>query len=162
MKSKLKWRSILLIGLSVFLASLGVWALTKIDVEGCASAPPVSYSAVPTLTAEQVISRVQVYGVPDDSYYKDWGQPIKGSPRPVGQWAAVYEGDGQWRVQGTVVASTSKSNKLLEYYEALARGENPSRPGEYQPSTSIEESYYSTTWIYREDVKEIKLINFSR
>ena len=149
MKSKLKWRSILLIGLSVFLASLGVWALTKIDVEGCASAPPVSYSAVPTLTAEQVISRVQVYGVPDDSYYKDWGQPIKGSPRPVGQWAAVYEGDGQWRVQGTVVAT---------YHDLHAALSAAHSGADYNP----EESYYSTTWIYREDVKEIKLIKFSK
>ena len=87
MKSKLKSHSILLLGLALLLASL---------VVGCASEPsepPVSY---PVLTAEQVISRVQVYGVPILKIYDKVASP-------VGQWSAVYEGDGKWRVQGAVV-----------------------------------------------------------
>ena len=87
MRSNLKWRSFLLLGLVLLLVS---------SVVGCAnepSKPPVSY---PVLTAEQVISRVQVYGVPT---IKIDGKP----PSPVGQWAATYEGDGKWRVQGAVV-----------------------------------------------------------
>ena len=52
---------------------------------------------VPTLTTEQVISRVQVYGVPAiPSYYGS-------APNPVGQWSAVYEGENTWRVRGAVV-----------------------------------------------------------
>lgn len=48
------------------------------------------------LTAEQVISRVQVYGVPAITIFS---KPVN----PVGQWSTVYEGDGKWRVQGAVV-----------------------------------------------------------
>lgn len=57
--------------------------------------PPVS--PAPTLTAEQVISRIQVYGVPTI--------PLRygSAPNPVGQWAAVYEGENTWRVRGAVV-----------------------------------------------------------
>ena len=55
-------------------------------------------SPAPTLTAEQVISHIQVYGLP---CLKEQGP--YGDKNPVGQWAAVYEGGSQWRVRGAVV-----------------------------------------------------------
>ena len=55
----------------------------------------------PRLTAEQVISHVQVYGVPDI----DLSAYIGDVASPVGQWSAVYEGNGKWRVQGSVIVN---------------------------------------------------------
>jgi hypothetical protein len=46
-----------------------------------------------TMTADQVINIVLVYGVPEF--------PIKGT-HSVGQWAAVYEGKGKWRIKGSL------------------------------------------------------------
>ncbi len=123
MRSNLKWRSFLLLGLVLLLVS---------SVVGCAnepSKPPVSY---PVLTAEQVISRVQVYGVP--TIKNKWGYIAS----PVGQWAAVYEGDQVWRVQGTVIV-----NDYVRRY-----GEWVSEP-----------SYYSTTWTHTNTTIELILID---
>ena len=45
------------------------------------------------MTPDQVINIVLVYGVPNFP---------EGKVQPVGQWAAVYEGSGRWRIQGYV------------------------------------------------------------
>ena len=84
-------------------------------------------SPAPTVTAEQVISRIQVYGLPSLEMYGEYGPK-----NPVGQWAAIYEGDGQWRVRGAVVVQTGGGK----------------------------EYYYSTIWIYQED-GQIELVDFS-
>lgn len=94
------WHQILLI---IMLTSI-------LPLTGCGK------SDVPRQTSQQVISIIQVYGVPYSSYYEG----VVGSPQPVGQWAAVYEGDGQWRVQGAVVTR----------YDG-------------------KDYYYSTTWTYK-------------
>ncbi len=83
-------------------------------------------SPTPTLTAEQVISHIQVYGLP---LLKKYG--YYGDKNPVGQWAAVYEGSGQWRVRGAVVGQ----------------------------SYGGKEHYYSTTWLYQNG--QIELVEFS-
>lgn len=59
--------------------------------------------------------------------------------RPTGQWSAVYEGDGKWRVQGAVVSQT----KVYYTY--------PHGPGE------IIEIYHSTTWIHTDEKVELIL-----
>jgi len=89
------------------------------------------------MTPEQVISQVQVYGVPTLKHGGEvwtrpastylWGSrtaetvtnPTYMNAAPVGQWAAVYEGNDQWRVQGSVVFSVEQENR-----------------------------YYTTTWLY--------------
>ena len=88
-KSKAKWY--MLLGLIPLVASL---------VAGC-----VSTQHYPAMTAEQVVSSVQVYGIPH--YYPGMGA------NPVGQWAAVYEGEGQWRVQGAVVTRYQEKDYYL-------------------------------------------------
>jgi len=65
-------------------------------VVGCAKEPSVSY---PTINAEQAIDYVQVYGVPALTVE---GHTQDDPAIPVGEWAAVYEGDDKWRVQGQV------------------------------------------------------------
>ena len=87
-------------------------------------------SPAPTLTAEQVISRIQVYALPTLTKHG-----VDGAKNPVGQWAAVYEGGGQWRVRGAVVVQIHRYGKSEEYY-------------------------YPTIWIYRED-GQIELVDFS-
>ena len=57
---------------------------------------------------KQIISCVQTYGVP--YFPSSYGS----NPYPVGQWAAVYEGDSNWRIQGGV-ATTSYENKTRNY-----------------------------------------------
>lgn len=93
-----KWLLLLIIGVLL----IGIFG-------GCASEPPIAY-----LSVEQVISRVQVYGVPS---FPSFGS----TPYSVGQWAAVYEGEGKWRVQGGVALQ------------------------------STGETYYQTTWIVTQD-----------
>jgi len=72
---------------------------------GCASESPTQTqtSAIVQLTPEQVISIVHVYGVPYiPAYSKDtYSSPFE--PSPVGQWAANYEGNDTWRIQGSIV-----------------------------------------------------------
>jgi len=46
-------------------------------------------------TSEQIIASVQVLGLPH--YFE--GQQIT----PIGQWAAIYEGDNNWKVQGSIL-----------------------------------------------------------
>ena len=120
MKSKAKlW---LLLGLTLLLTSL---------VAGCASEP----KDYPSITAEQVISRVQVYGVPTIRVPQPMRQeavPVN----PVGQWAAIYEGNQVWRVQGKVVA-----NNLVRRYGEWVR----------------EPSYHSTTWLHTNTTMELIL-----
>ena len=96
----------------------------------CAGKPPADY---PVLTEQQVISRVQVYGV---SYYL---RITGGSVSPVGQWAAVYEGNGRWRVRGQV----AKSYQVLRWSGSRYY---------YDQETS----YHATTWIHTND--EIRLL----
>jgi hypothetical protein len=80
----------------------------------------------PILTAQEVISRIQVYALPELE-----GHGKYGPKNPVGQWAAVYEGDGLWRVRGAVVVQTSEGK----------------------------EHYYSTIWIYQDG--RMELVDFS-
>ena len=88
---------------------------------GCGKSPQaVDY---PLLTPEQVIAQVHVYGVPEIPY----------NASPVGQWSAVYESNGVWRVQGTVII------------EQRYWGESP---------------YHSTTWLYSSEM--IKLVAWDR
>ncbi len=88
----------------------------------------------PAFTEQQVISRVQVYGVSN----------LGGSVSPVGQWAAVYEGDGRWRVSGQVVKSHSVDYVVREEGRRFER------------FPEQETSYHATTWIHTND--EIRLL----
>ena len=49
-----------------------------------------------SMTPDQVVNLVLVYGVPN----------LIPKAQPVGQWAAVYEGAGRWRIQGSVATPT--------------------------------------------------------
>ena len=96
------------------------------------------------MTADQVINIVYVYGVPTF--------PLGESPRPSGQWGAVYQGESEWRIQGTVVAQ-----KKLTTSELIARGllkrsliEGP----------QYETEYYQTTWSYANS--KLKLIKYQQ
>ena len=66
------------------------------------TAPPSSPAKPPQayMTEQQVISLVQVYGVPA------MGQGIVA----LGNWSAFYEGDGRWRVRGQVRQSGSNGD----------------------------------------------------
>ncbi|MDD4985086.1 MAG: hypothetical protein PHQ43_04755 [Dehalococcoidales bacterium] len=65
------------------------------------------------LSTQQAIAIIQIAGIPYiDDYYQEAveGQgaetPTKISPaRPVGQWVADYDGNGNWRIQGTVTTN---------------------------------------------------------
>lgn len=96
------------------------------------------------MTAEEVINKVYVYGIPKF--------PIGGSPSPSGQWGAVYEGEGKWRIQGTVAVQ-----KVLTTDELIARGllkrsviEGP----------QFETVYYQTTWSYENN--KLILVKYER
>ena len=78
--------------------------------------------AAARLTDQQVISIVQVYGVPNIHQYTR--HLPTGAANPAGQWAAVYEGDAGWKVQGAIVITAVDG-----------------RP-----------SYYSTTWRYSDEI----------
>lgn len=72
--------------------------LMLFPIASCAETPPPQSQPVEVkqyLTPEQVISIIQVYGVPHFEIRGAHGSP-------VGHWAAVCEGDA-WRVQGAVV-----------------------------------------------------------
>jgi len=104
--------------------------MITLTLSSCGKPPPPP--DVPTLTSQQVISIIQVYGTPHINYYlKESGsqRTVYGSPYSAGQWAAVYTGNGSWRVQGTVGGSYDGKNY-----------------------------YCSTTWTYTYDDKEIKLV----
>jgi len=89
MKSRVKWLLVLTLFLiSSLLIGCGSWAGSP--------------------TEQQIISCVQTYGVP--YFPSSYGA----TPYPVGQWAAVYEGDSNWRIQGGV-ATTSYENKTRNY-----------------------------------------------
>ncbi|NQT31617.1 MAG: hypothetical protein HQ588_04710 [Deltaproteobacteria bacterium] len=114
MKNKAK--RLLLIGFAV---------LVVVSLLGCAATDR------PTSTNEQVISVIKVYGVPYINSYlpEDEQLGTYGHMNPVGDWAAAYEGDGQWRIQGAVVVK----------YKG-------------------EDLYGSTTWTYTEGTNKISLI----
>jgi len=59
---------------------------------GCVAEQPVA--DVPQLTPDEVINIIWVYGIPYDFPFPN--------AQPTGGWAAVYEGEGQWRIQGSV------------------------------------------------------------
>jgi hypothetical protein len=74
---------------------------------------------IASMTPDEVINIVLVYGVPSF--------PIPAA-KAVGQWAAVYEGQGMWRIKGSVATGTTnlrywsttwsyngKSVKLISY-----------------------------------------------
>ncbi len=105
---------------------IGLVALVVVSLIGCASTDR------PTLTSEQVISAIQIYGVPYTNSYltEDEQQGKYEHMNPVGQWAANYEGNGRWRIQGAVV---------VRYHG--------------------EDLYGSTTWTYTEETNEISLIS---
>jgi len=62
----------------IILLSLGVFSACKPEY------PEAS------MTTDQVINIVFVYGVPTFPYGT--------APYPVGQWAAVYQGEDKWRI----------------------------------------------------------------
>ena len=88
----------------------------------------------PSFTADQVISRVKIYGIPQkairneifklgDSFKKmisgrgssldawvDARVPKDTVVVPVDEWVAAYEGNNQWRVQGNV--TTGRGGKF--------------------------------------------------
>ena len=89
----------------------GLAALLVVPLLGCGLVETlVSPSA---LSSQQAIAIIQVAGIPYiDDYYKetiggeDPQSPVTISPAtPVGLWAANYEGEGNWRVQGPVATS---------------------------------------------------------
>ena len=66
---------------------------------------------IASMTPDQVINLVLVYGVPSF--------PLP-TAQAVGQWAAVYEGQGTWRIQGSVfthITSTPRYWKTTWLYD---------------------------------------------
>jgi hypothetical protein len=88
------------------------------------------------MTTDEVINIVLVYGVPEF--------PISGAYQ-VGQWAAVYEGEGKWRIQGTLAVQ-----KIIGSTFILNGTEGP----------QYESVYYQTTWSYSNN--EVKLVEYKR
>ena len=99
----------------------------------------------PRLDSQQVISAIYVYGVPYTDHYlvQKGEQRINSTPNPVGQWGAIYEGNGTWRIQGAVVARRT----TLDYLTSPFR-------------FTVRDYYYSTTWTFIEDDNKISLIRF--
>jgi hypothetical protein len=97
-----KAKSLLLSGLAVLLV---------VPLLGCGLINTLVSPAA--LSSQQAIAIVQIAGIPYiDDYYQEAveGQgsetPVKISPAtPVGQWVADYDGNGSWRIQGTVTTS---------------------------------------------------------
>ena len=122
---------------SIVSTIIGLTTVLNIYLIGCVSGSTIEEPIVdePKLTEEYVISIVKVYGVPYlDSYLKrpfpeDWFFS------PVGQWAAVYEGESVWRIQGTVIV-----NALGSEFE----------------------EYIPTTWIYDINANRLTLDRFGK
>lgn len=135
MKNKAKWFLLIVVGVLLVASLLG-----------CAT-------RTPRLTEQQVISVIHVYGVPYTSWYYNQKYPedsdwyfVAATPCPVGEWAAVHTGHGNWTIQGAVVASHQEWKW------------NPDKL-QFEPEDRT--IYGSTTWTFSEETKEIKLIWFS-
>jgi len=74
-----------------WLLTLSLVLLLTIPLLSCSPSSNMGH-----LTEEQVISIIQVYGLPTIKVY---GEPL----HPVGHWAAVYESGDKWRVRGAGV-----------------------------------------------------------
>jgi hypothetical protein len=98
------------------------------------------------MTAEEVINKVYVYGIPTF--------PVGKSPQPSGQWGAVYEGQGSWRIQGTV-AVKEITKTFVPNTMSLLTGEKHT----YYTEIEVEKTtYYQTTWLYENN--KVQLINY--
>ena len=93
------------------------------------------------MTADEVINIVLVYGVPNF--------PIDGV-QPTGQWAAVYEGEGKWRIQGTVAVQRPRLSRFLPRESNGIVIEGP----------QYETVYYQTRWSYSNN--KVKLVEYKR
>ncbi len=93
------------------------------------------------MTAEQVINIVYVYGVPTF--------PVDNSPHPSGPWGAVYQGEGEWRIQGTVA-----TEKKLNFWELS----NEQRRQTLIEGPLYKTVYYQTTWSYANG--KLKLVKY--
>jgi len=117
-----------LLAIFIILLSLGIFS-------ACAEEQPTQTTPLypeSYMNADEVINIVLVYGVPALTDY-----PFYGRAQSVGQWAAVYEGEGKWRIQGSV---TTQSIKIMD-----------------NPRDTI---YWSTTWEYSNN--QVKLIDYNR
>ena len=121
-----------------YLAVLGILGLAMI-VTGAtiALSQGDALKLWPAYSEQEVISIIKVYGVPEvNDYLSTIGQPrIYGIANPVGDWAAVYEGDGRWRIQGSIAIQC--------------------------PECEYESGYGSSTWTYLESYNEINLLSFT-
>jgi len=101
MRVKAKW----------FLLS-GLVALLVVLLLGCNLVTTITSPS--SLNNAQAIAIIQIAGVPYiDNYYKETvgeeeyqASGVIGPVTPTGQWAAHYQGQGNWRIQGPVTTNS--------------------------------------------------------